>query len=205
MVDDHEAARAGLESILGRRGDMRVVGSFRSGEEAVKAVRGLDPDVAVVDYRLAGKDGAWTCAELRRLNQRTAVVVLTAFLEESAFLDCLRAGAAGFVLKSGDISSIVDAVGRVGLGEHVIASEAMPMMLEFARNTRRRHLASGELGSQDVEIVRLVALGRKNREIAAALHVTDDAIKTAIRAIKSRLGASHRAQIVTLATQKGLL
>jgi len=205
IVDDHEAVRAGLTLVLDSAPRITVVGAFSSGETAVKAFEDLRPDVVVLDYHLSGRDGSWTCSQILRRHPRTAVLILTAFLEENVLLDCLRAGARGFLAKTAQASEVIDAVVRLANQEEVLAPAAVPIVMALARAAKRQWVAGETLAPFEQEILRSMSCGRSNREIAESLRVSEDAVKVRVRSIKRRLGASHRAHAVALAAQRGLV
>lgn len=205
VIDDHEAVRAGLRLVINSSERLHVAGAFSSGEEAAEARFPATPDVAVIDYRLAGRDGSWACAQLLRKWPSLAVLILTSFLDGQIVADCLRAGARGFLTKTASVAEVEDAILRSADGEAVLASEAVPLVLDLARGASRRVVGGDSLMPFHADILRCMSLGRSNGEIASSLGVSEDVVKTNIRSIKKRLGVAHRAQVVALAVKRGLV
>ena len=202
IVDDHEAVRAGLSAVLNMQ--HAVVGTYPSGEEAIDSLRRLAPDVALVDYRLRGRDGAWTCARLKESRPDIKVLILTSFADENILLSCLRAGANGFLTKTSDTAKIAQAVEQILADELVIDREVVPILMRILRLSKQEG-CEDDFSPIDLQVLKYLSLGHSNKGIASALKVSEDTVKVRIRAIKRRLGASGRAHAVALAARRGLV
>jgi DNA-binding NarL/FixJ family response regulator len=205
VVDGHEVTRVGVTRILESSDRFGVVGSLSSGEQAIRLIRHTAPDVAVMNFRLSGRNGAWTCAELLQHRPRLAVLIMTDVMNEEILLACLRAGARGFLMKSAKAGEVVDAVARLADGEPVLTSQAVPIVMDFARNAKRQWTGGNILTSDETEILRAISLGRSNRQIAETMHVSEETLKSSVRVIKRRLGVKDRAHAVAIAAKRGLI
>ena len=140
LLDDHEIVRRGLRDLLESEGDIRVVGEASTADEAVRRVQALDPDVAVLDVRLAEGNGVEACREIRSTHPRTACLILTSFSDDEALFEAIMAGAAGYVLKQIRSNDLVEAVRRVSAGQNLLDPAVTAQVLERLRRgpTRTR-------------------------------------------------------------------
>jgi DNA-binding NarL/FixJ family response regulator len=202
IVEDHELVRVGLSTLLSREGDIEVVRVTASGEEALRALGKVLPDVALVDYRLPDMTGAQVCAEMLKVRPRTSVVMLTSYFEDAVLLSCLAAGVRGYITKSGGAPDLADTIRRVARGEAVLAPETVERVLEWARTAKIRNTT---LAAIELDILRRVATGQSLRSVAQELRISEELAKSSMRSIKRRLGAADRAHAVALAMKKGLI
>lgn len=203
IVDDHQVVRVGLQSYLESFPDLEVVGTVSSGEEALVAIPGWQPDVVVMDLRLPGGiDGVETTRRLREIVPAIRVVVLTAHTDEAPLVAALRAGATGFVRKDADPRLFLEAVRGAAQGKTVLdPSAAGPALQGLVRGS-----ALGEaLTDRETAVLRELARGKTNKEIAAALGVSEETAKTHVGNILSKLQLGHRTQAVVYALKRGLL
>lgn len=210
IADDQEMVRAGFRMILQAEADMEVVGEASDGEEAVTAARRRRPDVVVMDIRMPRLDGVTATRRLlTELDSPPHVVIVTTFDDDDNLYDALRAGAGGFLLKNSPPEELIEAVRAVAAGEGLLSSAVTRRVIdEFARRAPSRSpqpAALAELTEREVEVLRLMARGLSNAEIAEELVITAGTAKTHVSRILMKLGARDRVQAVVLAYETGLV
>ena len=208
VVDDQELIRDGLASILEGQPDLTVVATAADGAEAVRVARELRPDVTLMDIRMPGLDGIAATRELLRHDPApTRVVVLTTFDQDDLVVDALRAGASGFLLKDLPRRHLVSAIHAVHDGDLQLAPAIVERLVE--RHVHRREpariAAVGRLSAREVEVLRRVALGDSNSEIAAGLHLSESTVKTHVSNLLAKLAVRDRVQLVITAYDVGLV
>jgi len=210
IADDHGAIRVGLRLILEAADDITVVGEAGDGATAVRQAAALRPDVVLMDVRMPGVDGIAATEQIVRAGHG-AVMVLTTFDLDDYVFGALRAGASGFLLKTVDPAGLIDSVRRLAAGESVVAPEVTRRILdEFVQLDRARaapvppstRLAA--LTPRELDILRLVAEGLSNRQIAGRLTISVATAKTHVSRLLGKLGCSSRVQAAILAKEEGL-
>jgi len=211
IADDQAMVRAGFRMILEVEPDMAVVGEAEDGEQAVAAAQRTRADVVVMDIRMPRLDGvAATQRLLAELDPPPHVVMVTTFDDDDSLYDALRAGASGFLLKNAPPEQLVEAVRTVAAGEGLLSTAVTRRVIEeFARHspTRASSAPSGlnELTERELEVLRLMARGLSNDEIADRLVITPGTAKTHVGRILMKLGLKNRVQAVVLAYETGLV
>lgn len=211
VVDDQEIVRAGFAALLRTQADFSVVGTAADGEEAVELCRKGRPHVVLMDVRMPVMDGIEATRRVTTVDGRRAprVIVLTTFDLDEYVYDALGAGASGFLLKDVKAETLFDAVRVVAAGDALLAPTVTRRLVsEFARlrptlNSRPDALA--ELTPRETEVLRLVAEGLSNGEIAERLVVSDETVKTHVSRILTKLGVRDRTQAVVAAYECGLV
>jgi DNA-binding NarL/FixJ family response regulator len=209
VADDHEVVRAGFAALLDTQPDFTVLGTAADGAEAVRACRELRPDVVLMDVRMPGTDGIEATRQLTLDDQAPRVLILTTFDLDEYVFDALRAGASGFLLKDVTAEQLFDGVRVVASGDALLAPGVTRRLIsEFARI--RPHAAAppvtlAALTPRETEVLRLVAEGLSNTEIAARLVVTEDTVKTHVSRLLAKLGLRDRTQAVITAYESGLV
>jgi DNA-binding NarL/FixJ family response regulator len=210
LVDDQQLVRTGFRMILADEPGIEVVGEAADGRQAVEAVERLRPDVVVMDIRMPNMDGVEATRRLLADAPSPRVLVLTTFDADEHVVEALRAGASGFLLKDVDPADFVRAIHTVAAGEALIAPSVTRRLLErFARlsvpadETHAQRLE--ELTEREREVLKLVAQGRSNREIAEALVLAEPTVKTHVSHLLLKLGMRDRAQLVVLAYEVGVV
>ena len=203
VVDDHKVVQTGLRSYLESFPDMEVVGAASSGEEVLEKLEGWLPDVVVMDLRMpGGMDGVEATRRVRAISPHTQVVVLTAHTDDARVVGALRAGAIGYVRKDADPQVFLAAVRGAARGRSVLdPAVAGSVLQELAHGTG----LTEPLSERETEVLHQLAHGRTNREIADALHISEDTVKTHVGNILSKLQLAHRTQAVIYALKQGLL
>lgn len=200
IVDDHPIVRAGVRSLFTPTSRVEVVGEAATGEEAVTLARHLEPDVVLCDLRLGeGADGVQTTAALRALDPAPAVVILTTFDRDAELLGAIEAGAAGYVLKDASPEAIVRAVHDAAAGRLALTPELSARVVQVLRAPRVR------LTDRELDVLRLLATGASNPQIAKTLFVTEATVKTHLVHIFGKLGVDNRSRAVAVAQERGIL
>jgi DNA-binding NarL/FixJ family response regulator len=206
IADDQAMVREGFGALLGAQPDMLVVGDAQDGAAAVARCRELRPDVVLMDIRMPVMDGL---EATRRLQDGPRVLILTTFDLDDYVYEALRAGASGFLLKDAPAADLINAVRVVAAGEALLAPRVTRRLIaEFAARPatdRPRPTALNALTPRETDVLRLIARGRSNQEIAADLVVAEQTVKTHIGRILAKLGLRDRAQAVVFAYETGLV
>ena len=210
VVDDQALVRAGLRVILDSEPDLEVVGEAGDGVEALELVRALAPDVVLMDLRMPRLDGVATTRRLTSNNEWTGrVLVLTTYGDDENVYDALAAGASGFLLKTSPPEELVRAVRRVAAGDALIAPEVTTRLVaDFMRGPRPGRTVPAQLDrltERELDVLRQVASGRSNADIASHLHLSEATVKTHLNRVFTKLGLRDRAQAVVLAYESGLI
>lgn len=200
VVDDHPVVRDGLALVLGTQPDFEVVGEASDGAQAVAKACELQPDVILLDLEMPGVDGLSALHQFRQKAPDVRVIVFTAFDTDERIIKAVQAGAKGYLLKGAPRAELFEAVRVVAAGgsllQPVVASKLMRHMSEPAADS---------LTEREMDVLRLMAKGMPNKEIAAALVVTERTVKFHISAILSKLGAGNRTEAVRVGVQRGLV
>jgi DNA-binding NarL/FixJ family response regulator len=209
IVDDQAIVRAGLARILSPADGFEVVAEYADGRQAVEELPALRPDVVLMDVRMPGLDGVAATAQLRALDDPLAVLVLTTFGEDEVLWGAIEAGAAGFVLKDSSAEDLIAAVRAVAGGGAWFDPGVAPRMLDryrrvvapAARDAARLDL----LTDREHDVLRLMARGATNAEVAAALFVAEATVKTHVGSIFGKLGVRDRAAAIVFAYDHGVV
>jgi DNA-binding NarL/FixJ family response regulator len=212
VADDHQVVRTGFAALLDTQPDFTVLGTASDGAEAVQMSRELRPDVVLMDVRMPGTDGIEATRQLTGRTDGPRVIILTTFDLDEYVYDALRAGASGFLLKDVTAERLFDAVRVVAAGEALLAPAVTRRLIsEFARlrpqaaDQSEPSTAIGELTPRETEVLRLLAEGLSNPEIAGRLVVTEETVKTHVSRLLHKLGLRDRTQAVVLAYESGLV
>jgi DNA-binding NarL/FixJ family response regulator len=209
VADDQPLARNGLQAMLGAQDDLEIVGEAADGAEAVEAALRLRPDVVVMDIRMPNVDGIEATRRLQQHAGAPKVLVLTTFDLDEYVYEALRAGASGFLLKDATPEELVAAVRIVAGGDALLAPSVTRRLIEdFARSAPRPRPSGtrlAELTDREREVLTLVGRGMSNSEIAAALFIAEQTVKTHVSKILQKLGLRDRVHAVVLAYDTGLV
>ena len=202
LVDDHAVVRRGLRSFLESYADLTVVGEASSGEEALREMEAWLPDVVLMDLLMpGGLDGIEAIRRVRALTPHTQVVALTSATDDARVVAALRAGAIGYVRKDADPEVLLAAVRAAARGQSMLDPAVAGAVLREVAYAR----SGAELTAREQDVLRQLALGRTNREIAEALVVSEETIKTHVANILTKLQLAHRTQAVIYALKRGLI
>lgn len=206
IVDDHEIVREGLQTLLTEEPGFEVVGQATNANEAVRVVGQTRPQVVLMDLLMpvAGNDGVEATRHIRERYPETQVVVLTSFGEDHRVRDAIQAGAIGYLLKDVLKADLVRAIQLAAEGKptlHIVAQQAL-MRQTAAQTAPAAHM---DLTERERDVLKLIAQGNSNKEIALALHLTEGTVKGYVSAILSKLGVADRTQAALYAVKNGLV
>lgn len=207
VADDESLVRGGFRMILEAAGDIEVVGEAADGAEAARIAADEHPDVVLMDIRMPGIDGLEATRRIAGANGGPRVLILTTFDLDEYVYEAMRAGASGFLLKTAPAEELAQAVRAVARGDTLIAPEVTRRLIErFMRPTPGTAAApAAPLTERERDVLRLVARGMSNSEIAAELFVTEATVKTHINRILAKLGLRDRVQAVVWAYETGFI
>lgn len=207
LADDEAMVRAGLRLLIEGEPDLEVVAEAVDGEDAVRAVREHEPDVVLIDVRMPRLNGLEASARIAGLGGRTRVVVLTTFDEDEVVDAAMRAGVAGFLLKSSPPEEMVEAVRRAARGQGVIDPAVVPGVISRfgTAPAPARHPGLDLLTARETDVLRLVGRGLSNAEIAAELFLGETTVKTHLGRVLDKLGLRDRPRAIAFAHESGLL
>ncbi|HEY4844365.1 MAG TPA: response regulator transcription factor [Candidatus Dormibacteraeota bacterium] len=201
VADDHEVVRKGLRTFLSFDTDLELVGEARDGREAVEMAGRLKPDVVVMDLMMPEMDGIAATAAIRRDYPEIEVIALTSVLEGASVADAVRAGAIGYLLKNSTPEDLHRGIRAAAAGQVFLSPEAAARLVRQVKAPERPE----PLTPREIEVLRLVARGRANKQIARDLGVGEETVKTHVRNILGKLQAASRTQAALHAIRTGLV
>lgn len=196
-VDDHPLLREGLAAAIESAPDIKLLGEATSGREAIERFRQLRPDVTLMDLRMGEMSGLEAITAIRAEFPGARIIVLTTYEGDAQALGALKAGAAGYLLKSALRKDLLDTIRAVYAGQRRIPPAIATQIAE--------HAAGDALSEREIEILRRVAAGKSNKLIAVELQIAENTVKAHMRSILSKLEASDRTHAVTIALKRGIL
>ena len=206
IVDDHEVVRNGIRSYLETIKDFEVVGEADSGEAAIKMVSELIPDIVLLDLIMPGMDGVETTRQIKKVTPRTQVVVLTSYHEDVHIFPALKAGAISYILKDMKMEKLVDALQRAVRHEVTLHPLVAERVLENIRGDNSEEPALfTELTERELDVLRLIAKGMTNSQIAETLVISENTVKGHVSNILSKLHLADRTQVAVYAWQSGIV
>ncbi|WP_432548724.1 response regulator [Kineococcus sp. SYSU DK004] len=212
VVDDHSLYRRGLQMVLSTEDDIEVVGEAGDGQEALARVEELLPDVVLMDVRMPRRGGIDACADIKAAAPSTRILILTSSEEEDDLFGAVRAGASGYLLKDVPAEEVADAVRAVVAGESLITPRMAGLLLgEFAAMRRRdeeRVLGAAgapRLSPRELDVLRLLARGMANREIAGQLGISENTVKNHVRNLLEKLQLHSRMEAVVYAVREKIV
>jgi DNA-binding NarL/FixJ family response regulator len=209
IADDHELYRRGMHVIVELEGTATVVGEASNGDDAVAVCTSVQPDIVLMDVRMPGMGGIEACRRIRCAVPAARILMLTMSDEETDLFEAIKAGASGYLLKDVPGEAVLAAIGRVNDGQAIIPpSMAATLLTEFSRLSREPEPATGSVPSltdREVEVLRLVARGLANREIAEKLVISENTVKNHVRNILEKLHLHSRVEAAVFAHQQHLL
>jgi len=198
IAEDHAVVRDGLAAVLKFEPDLTVVGLAKHGREAVTRYRELRPDVVLMDLAMPELDGAGAILAIRTEFPDARILVLTTYDNDESVFRALENGAKGFLLKDCSTSDLLGAIRRIHAGGTHVSERAAARLAE-------RAMAGGPLSPREVEVLKWIAEGKSNKEIAALLFITEGTVKTHVLSIHEKLGVSDRTEAVVTAIKRGIL
>jgi DNA-binding NarL/FixJ family response regulator len=201
VVDDHALFRRGLEMVLGNEEDLELVGEASDGQEAVERAQDLMPDVVLMDVRMPRRSGIEATSQIRDLLPHVKILMLTISDDEADLYDAIKAGASGYLLKEIPIEEVADAIRSVWM--------ASKLLTEFAAMSKatdeRPQMPSPRLTDREMEVLKLVAQGLNNRDIAKQLFISENTVKNHIRNILEKLHLHSRMEAVVYAVREKMI
>lgn len=197
VVDDHPVLRDGVAAILENQTDMTMVGEARDGHEAVERFRTLRPDVTLMDLQMPGMNGVDAITSIRAEYPSARIIVLTTYAGDVQAVRALKAGATGYLLKSSLRSELIDAIHNVHRGQrHVHRDIADEIAL---------HVVDEALTEREIAVLRLVSIGKANKQVASELGLSEETVKGHLKNIFSKLDVADRTHAVTVAARRGII
>jgi DNA-binding NarL/FixJ family response regulator len=207
LVDDHAVVRKGLCALLEREPGIEVVGEAENGEQAVQLAERLRPDVVLMDLEMPVLNGIEATRRISERDPEARIVVLTSHAAEEDVFPALKAGAQGYLLKHSPPEDVLRAIRRAHEGETVLHPTIARLVLQDLRRTPRpqQPATTDPLSERELEVLRLVARGLSNAELAARLHLSDATVKTHVSRVLAKLDLRDRVQAVVYAYERGLV
>jgi two-component system, NarL family, response regulator LiaR len=205
IVDDHEVVRKGIRAYLETLPDFEVVGEAVSGEEAVTLVGELIPDIVLLDLIMPGMDGVEATRRIKQISPRTQIVVLTSYHEDIHIFPALKAGAIAYILKDMKMEKLVDVLHRAMQGEVTLHPRVATRVLQNIRGEDDDQPLLAELTSRETDVLKLIANGLTNNQIAEKLFISENTVKGHVSNILSKLHLADRTQVAVYAWQRGLV
>ena len=202
IADDHPVVRDGLVAILGTQPDFEVVGEAANGAELAEKAAALQPDVILTDLEMQGMDGVEAIRRVRAQPSNIGIIVLTVYNTDDVILAALQAGAQGYLLKGAPRAEIFNAIRIIQAGGSLLNPLVATRLINRAREPQTEPLT---LTERETEVLRLLSQGKLNKEIAAALGITERTVKFHVSAILGKLGVGNRTEAVSAAVQRGLI
>ena len=201
LLDDHEIVRRGVKELLEAEGDLEVVGEAGTAAEALARIPPTRPDVAVLDVRLPDGDGVQVCREIRSALPEVHCLMLTSFADDEALFQAIMAGASGYVLKQIKGADVVEAVRAVAAGRSLLDPAVTARVVDRLRDGQEEDELLARLSPQERNILRLIADGLTNRQIAEEVHLAEKTVKNYVSNLLSKLGMERRTQAAVYAAR----
>jgi DNA-binding NarL/FixJ family response regulator len=201
LVDDHTVVRKGLRTFLSYDPDLEVVGEAADGAQALRLARELSPDVVLMDLLMPGMDGIAATEAIRRELPDTEVLALTSVLEDASVVGAVRAGAIGYLLKDTQAEALCQAIKAAAAGQVQLTPKAAALLMQAVSTPQ----SPEELTERETEVLRLIAQGYSNKQIAGRLFITEKTTKTHVTRILAKLGVQSRTQATLYAIRTGMV
>jgi DNA-binding NarL/FixJ family response regulator len=196
-VDDHPLIREGIAALIVAEADMRLVGACSNGREAIEQFRALRPDVTLMDLQMPEMGGLDAIIAIRAEFPEARIIVLTTYAGDVQVVRAFKAGAAAYLMKNLVHKELVERIRNVSAGRKALSPE---VSIDLARHATDDPLTPAEIG-----VLRLIAAGNSNKQIADKLHITEDTVKGRVRSILSKLDANDRTHAATIGLQRGII
>ena len=196
-ADDHALLRQGIASLVGLESDMEIVAQASTGREAVEKFKAHRPDITLMDLQMPDISGIEAMIAIRNEFPNARIIVLTTYAGDVQVMRALKAGARGYILKGRVHKELLETIRAVHAGQKRLPPEVATVVAE--------HAGEDELSARELDVLRLIAAGNANKEIAAQLSVTEETVKSHVTSILSKLGANDRTHAVTIALKRGII
>ncbi|MDR7203339.1 response regulator transcription factor [Priestia megaterium] len=205
IADDHHVVRKGLVFFLQTQPDLEIVGEASNGEEALKLATSLEPHIVLMDLSMPVLDGIEATKELKKQAPYIQVMILTSFSDQDHVIPALEAGASGYQLKESDPDELVAAIRKLMNGENQLHPKVTTHLLtRLTKSSEKKVNFIDHLTKREKDVLKEIAKGKSNKEIGAALHITEKTVKTHVSNILSKLGVQDRTQAALYAVQHGI-
>ncbi|MCE5171582.1 response regulator transcription factor [Paenibacillus profundus] len=204
LVDDHEMVRIGLAAVLSTEDGIEVVGEASNGEDGIRLAQEYKPDVVLMDLVMDGMDGIETTRKLLQLYPDCKVIVLTSYLDDEKMYPVIEAGAFSYLLKTSRASEIAEAIRAAARGQSVLESQVASKMMNRFRQPKQSLAAHEQLTEREMDVLRLLAQGKSNQDIADDLFIGIKTVKFHVTNILAKLGVEDRTQAAIYAYKNGL-
>jgi DNA-binding NarL/FixJ family response regulator len=202
IADDHSVVRQGLRMFLSLDDELEVIGEAENGSQALQLTKDLNPDVVLMDMLMPVMDGVTATAAIRSEAPETEVIALTSVLDDDSVVGAVKAGAIGYLLKDTRAEELCRAIKAAAAGQVQLSPQAAARLV---REVRTPEVAHSSLSERETDVLRLIALGKANKEIAADLTIGEKTVKTHVSSILNKLGVQSRTQAALYAAQSGLV
>jgi DNA-binding NarL/FixJ family response regulator len=196
-VDDHPILRKGLAALVNAEADLKLVAEASNGKQAIEAFRSHQPDVTLMDLQMPGLDGIQAIEAIRSESPDARIIVLTTYTGDAEVLRALKAGARAYVLKGHVLDELLDAIRTVHAGKKRIPPDVAAELAD--------HATDDGLTEREIDVLKLIAAGNGNKQIADALSISEATVKSRVTNILSKLGANDRAHAVTIGLKRGII
>ena len=196
-VDDHPLLREGIAALVNAESDMKLVAEATNGQEGIEKFRLYRPDVTLMDLQMPGLNGIQAIISIRSEFPNARIIVLTTYAGDVQTLRALKAGARGYILKGHVHRELLDTIRAVHAGQKRIPPEVAAELAD--------HATEDDLSSREIDVLRLIATGNANKEIACQLSIAEETVKSHVTNILAKLGANDRTHAVTLALKRGII
>ncbi len=201
IVDDHDVVRQGLKMCLGLDAELEVVGAAENGQEALELARELSPEVILMDLLMPVMDGIAAIAAIRQVLPDSEIIALTSVLEDASVVGAVRAGAIGYLLKDTKAEELCRAIKAAAAGQVQLAPQAAARLMREVKAPQ----SPEKLTEPETDVLRQLALGRSNKEIALGLNIGEKTVKTHVSSVLAKLGVPSRTQAALYAVRIGLI
>lgn len=205
LVDDHEVVRRGVRAFLEARPEFHVVGEAKNGAEAVRLAGDYIPDVVLMDLIMPGMDGVEATRQVKNISPRSQIVVLTSYHEDGHIFPALEAGATAYILKDVDLEVLADSIRKAAHGEVTLHPRVAARIIKELHSARDEVNPFSALTSREMEVLKQIANGLNNNEIARQLVISEHTVKGHVSNILSKLHLADRTQAAVYAWQKGVV
>ncbi|MDP5272515.1 response regulator [Chengkuizengella axinellae] len=204
IVDDHEMVRIGLSAVLSTEEDIEIIGEASNGAEGIRLAQDYDPDVVLMDLVMEEMDGIETTKKLLKLKPKCKVIVLTSYLDDEKVYPVIEAGAFSYLLKTSRATEIAQAIRSAMNGHPILESQVASKIMNRFRQPQQEKAPHEDLTDREMEVLRLIAQGKSNQEVADELFIGVKTVKFHVTNILSKLGVEDRTQAAIYAFKHGL-
>ncbi|OUM84326.1 MAG: DNA-binding response regulator [Bacillus thermozeamaize] len=205
LVDDHEMVRIGLAAVLGTEEDIELVGEASSGEEGIRIVEKYKPDVVLMDLVMEGMDGIEATRRILAIHPACKVIVLTSYLDDEKIYPVIEAGAFSYLLKTSRATEISQAIRAAMNDQPVLESQVASKIMNRFRQEKQENLPHQNLTEREMDVLRLIAAGKSNQEVADELFISVKTVKYHVTNLLAKLGVEDRTQAAIYAYKHGLV